>query len=170
MASLAFFFFRKHCTLPTTLEMGKITNPLNHCTFLRINLQINVPLKTLKMAFLKPWIETFCGDHAPSPTFFPACVHLQSFKLYAWQGHDISAVYTKSNNKLEKPSLVNYSIALKGSKSQMGKAEVAERFLVSDYCEPEFVFTRRVKYQGNKTRKQICDAIVDLDFAREPSK
>ena len=48
------FFLREHCTLPTTLEMGKITNPLNHCTFLRINLQINVPLKTLKKAFLKP--------------------------------------------------------------------------------------------------------------------
>ena len=38
--------------------------------------------------------------------------------------------------------LVNYSIALKGSKSQMSRAEVAERFLdrVSDYCEPEFEY------------------------------
>ena len=51
----------------------------------------------------------------------------------------ISALY-KSNNKLEKPSLVNYSIALKRSKSQMGKAEATERFLVSDYCEPEFEY------------------------------
>ena len=56
--------------------MGKITNPLNHCTFLRINLQINVQLKTLKMAFLKPLIEKFCGFHAPStppppPHFLP---------------------------------------------------------------------------------------------------
>lgn len=52
----------------------------------------------------------------------------------------ISALYIRSLTTNSKNLLVNNSIALKGSKSQMSKAEVAERFLVSDYCEPEFEY------------------------------
>ena len=52
----------------------------------------------------------------------------------------ILSLTTNSKNLL----VINYSIALKGLKSQMSRAEVAERFLdrASDYCEPEFEYLR----------------------------
>ena len=50
MTSLA-FFPRKHCTLPTTLEIGKIHNRLH---FPKYQFTENILEKTLEVAFPRP--------------------------------------------------------------------------------------------------------------------
>ena len=87
MASLFYLFFRKHCTLMTTLDMGKIYS--NHLHFLSYWLKFPVDNTELQRHFRAP---KFLGEACPRrwspllwsafsvPTFF-LCVHLQNLKL-----------------------------------------------------------------------------------------
>ena len=80
-------FFRKHCTLMTTLDMGKIYS--NHLHFLSYWLKCSVDNTELQWHFRAP---KFLGEACPRrwspllwsafgvPTFF-LCVHLQNLKL-----------------------------------------------------------------------------------------
>ena len=100
MASLAFFFSRKHCTLPTTLKMG--------CIFLRINL-LKVSCRTRwKWHFRDPKLRNFLGsipldlvgwaDFGATP-FFLACVHLQNLTLRSWLLFRYLCKYLDLSNK-----------------------------------------------------------------------